>query len=173
MHGSLPTKLRVLRAERGLTLRDAERLTGVDKDTLSKIERGRRDPQDITLAKIAKGYGVPVEELLGEPAPLGEAPGEAGPPLLDKALAAARQDQEKTARAANRLFASEGVLPGINITEFEEDRFRAELRALGFPDEYFESFIWPLVVTAARVEQLEQALAACEEERRREMAHDR
>jgi transcriptional regulator with XRE-family HTH domain len=78
MHGSLPTKLRVLRAERGLTLRDAERLTGVDKDTLSKIERGRRDPQDITLAKIAKGYGVPVEELLEEPVPFGEAPGEAG-----------------------------------------------------------------------------------------------
>src|SRR5215218_4905142 len=77
MHGSLPTKLRVLRAERGLTLRDAERLTGVDKDTLSKIERGRRHPHDVTLAKIAEGYGVPVSELLEEPAraaPKAEAP---------------------------------------------------------------------------------------------------
>jgi transcriptional regulator with XRE-family HTH domain len=64
MHGSLPTKLRVLRAERGLTLRDAEDLTGVDKDTLSKIERGSRHPHDVTLAKIARGYGVPVENLL-------------------------------------------------------------------------------------------------------------
>ncbi len=64
----------MLRAERGLTLRDAERLTGVDKDTLSKIERGRRHPHDVTLAKIAKGYGLPVEELLGEPVPLGDAP---------------------------------------------------------------------------------------------------
>src|SRR5829696_5442247 len=69
MHGSLSTKLRILRVERGLTLRDAEQLTGVDKDTLSKIERGRRYPHDITLSKIAKGYGVPVEELLEEPPP--------------------------------------------------------------------------------------------------------
>ena len=73
MHGSLATKLRVLRAERGLTLRDAEQLTGVDKDTLSKIERGRRHPHDVTLAKIAEGYRVPVEELLEEPVPLVEA----------------------------------------------------------------------------------------------------
>ncbi len=62
----------MLRVERGLTLRDAEQLTGVDKDTLSKIERGRRHPHDVTLAKIAKGYGVPVEDLLEEPVPVGK-----------------------------------------------------------------------------------------------------
>jgi len=60
-------------------LREAEELTGVDKDTLSKIERGLRHPYDVTLSKLAKGYGVPVEELLEEPVPLGEAPREAGP----------------------------------------------------------------------------------------------
>jgi transcriptional regulator with XRE-family HTH domain len=79
MHGSLPRRLRVLRAERGLALRDAERQTGVDKDTLSKIERGVRHPHDVTLAKIAQGYGVPVEELLEEPVPLGDAPPRLGP----------------------------------------------------------------------------------------------
>jgi transcriptional regulator with XRE-family HTH domain len=79
MQGTLARKLRVLRAERGLTLREAEELTGVDKDTLSKIERGLRHPYDVTLSKLAKGYGVPVEELLEEPVPLGEAPREAGP----------------------------------------------------------------------------------------------
>jgi len=63
-----------------LTLREAEELTGVDKDTLSKIERGLRRPYDVTLSKLAKGYGVPVEELLEEPVPLAEAPREAGPP---------------------------------------------------------------------------------------------
>jgi transcriptional regulator with XRE-family HTH domain len=78
MQDTLARRLRVLRAERGLTLRDAERLTGVDKDTLSKIERGVRHPQDVTLARIAKGYEVLVEELIEEPVPLGEAP-EAGP----------------------------------------------------------------------------------------------
>jgi transcriptional regulator with XRE-family HTH domain len=64
MQDTLARKLRVLRAERGLTLREAEELTGVDKDTLSKIERGLRRPYDVTLSKLAKGYGVPVEELL-------------------------------------------------------------------------------------------------------------
>jgi transcriptional regulator with XRE-family HTH domain len=80
MHGSLATKLRVLRAERGFTLREAERLTGVDKDTLSKLERGLRYPHDVTLSRIAKGYGIPVEELLEEPALAGkaEAPREPG-----------------------------------------------------------------------------------------------
>jgi transcriptional regulator with XRE-family HTH domain len=71
-----------LRAERGLTLREAASLTGVAKETISDIERGLRQPHDPTLAKIAKGYGVPVEELLKEPevslagkaeAPIGEA----------------------------------------------------------------------------------------------------
>jgi transcriptional regulator with XRE-family HTH domain len=64
MQDTLARKLRVLRVERGLTLREAEELTGVDKDTLSKIERGLRHPYDVTLSKLAKGYGVPVEELL-------------------------------------------------------------------------------------------------------------
>jgi transcriptional regulator with XRE-family HTH domain len=64
MQDTLARKLRVLRAERGLTLREAEELTGVDKDTLSKIERGLRYPYDVTLSKLAKGYSVPVEELL-------------------------------------------------------------------------------------------------------------
>ena len=76
MQDTLARKLRVLRAERGLTLREAEQLTGVDKDTLSKIERGLRHPYDVTLSKLAKGYGVPVEELLEEPVPLAEDPSE-------------------------------------------------------------------------------------------------
>jgi transcriptional regulator with XRE-family HTH domain len=67
MQGSLAHKLRVLRAERGLTLREAAALTGVAKETISDIERGLRHPHDPTLAKIAKGYDVPVEELLEEP----------------------------------------------------------------------------------------------------------
>jgi transcriptional regulator with XRE-family HTH domain len=81
MQDTLARKLRVLRAERGLTLREAEQLTGVDKDTLSKIERGLRHPYDVTLSKLAKGYGVPVEELLEEPVLAGkaEAPQETGP----------------------------------------------------------------------------------------------
>ena len=80
VQGSLAHKLRVLRAERGLTLREAASLTGVAKETISDIERGLRHPHDPTLAKIAKGYGVPVGDLLEEPVPLAEASEEAGPP---------------------------------------------------------------------------------------------
>jgi transcriptional regulator with XRE-family HTH domain len=66
MQGSLAVRLRVLRAERGLTLREAASLTGVAKETISDIERGLRHPHDPTVAKIAQGYGVPVEELFEE-----------------------------------------------------------------------------------------------------------
>src|SRR5215210_7810358 len=80
--GSVARRLRILRAERGLTLREAASRTGVAKETISDIERGLRHPHDPTLAKIAKGYGVPVQELLEEPevslAGKAEAP-EAGP----------------------------------------------------------------------------------------------
>jgi transcriptional regulator with XRE-family HTH domain len=68
MQDTLARKLRVLRAERGLTLREAEQLTGVDKDTLSKIERGLRHPYDVTLSKLARGYEVSVVDLLEEAA---------------------------------------------------------------------------------------------------------
>jgi transcriptional regulator with XRE-family HTH domain len=66
MHGSLATRLRVLRAERGLTVRQVAELSGVAKETVSQIERGERHPYDRTLAKLARAYGVPVEELLQE-----------------------------------------------------------------------------------------------------------
>src|SRR5687767_478564 len=70
---SLGRKLRVLRAERGLTLREASSLTGVTKETISGLERGIRHPHDVTLAKLAEGYGVPVEELLEDPVLAGKA----------------------------------------------------------------------------------------------------
>jgi transcriptional regulator with XRE-family HTH domain len=73
MQGSLARKLRVLRAERGLTLRQAAEQAGVRPGTLSELERGLHRPHDITLSRVAKGYGVPVEELLEEPVPLAEA----------------------------------------------------------------------------------------------------
>jgi HTH-type transcriptional regulator, competence development regulator len=167
-------RLAELRERRALTLRELGEMSGVAADTINQIGLGHRKARPSTLRKLARALEIDVQEFYAEPAlPKAEAPREAGPSLLEKALNAARQDEEKTARAINRLAASEGVLPGTYVVEHEEDSFRAELRTLGFPDEYFESFIWPLVVEAARVESLEQALAVCEEERRREMAQNR
>jgi transcriptional regulator with XRE-family HTH domain len=78
MQESLATKLRVLRAERGLTLRQAAERVRVRPATLSDIEHGRSQPHDVTLAKIAKAYGVPLADLLEEPVPLDDALQETG-----------------------------------------------------------------------------------------------
>jgi transcriptional regulator with XRE-family HTH domain len=73
MQESLGHKLRVIRAERGLSLREAARRAGVVKETISDIERGHSHPYDVTLAKLAKVYDVSLEELLEEPALAGKA----------------------------------------------------------------------------------------------------
>jgi transcriptional regulator with XRE-family HTH domain len=64
MQGLLPRKLRLLRAERALSLSDAAERAGVTRDTLSELERGKRHPHAPTLTKIAAGYGVELSELL-------------------------------------------------------------------------------------------------------------
>jgi len=64
MRGSLALKLRVLRAERALTIEQAAERAGVTPETISDAERGRRHPYLPTLRKLAKAYDVPVEELL-------------------------------------------------------------------------------------------------------------
>src|SRR5918995_2236473 len=66
MYESLARKLRVLRAARGITLREAEELTGVTRETLGALEHGQRGAYTSTLEKIARGYGVTLTELLGE-----------------------------------------------------------------------------------------------------------
>ena len=170
MHGSLATRLRVLRAERGLTVRQVAEMSGVAKETISQIERGERHPYDRTLAKLAQAYDVPVEELIEEPVLAAGGPGKAeapvqppGPSLLKKGVDAARRDKAKDVQAVNRLVASEGTLKATAASGYAEDEYRAELRALGFPDEYFEDFIWPAVLEALRAAELEEELAQLKE----------
>lgn len=64
MEGLLSKKLLMARLERGLTLRDAAKLTGVSKETISELERGKRKPHPPTLYKLAQGYEVKVADLL-------------------------------------------------------------------------------------------------------------
>jgi transcriptional regulator with XRE-family HTH domain len=66
---SLARKLRILRAERGITLYEAEELTGVTRETLGALEHGQRGAYTSTLEKIAKGYGVTVGDLMAEDEP--------------------------------------------------------------------------------------------------------
>jgi transcriptional regulator with XRE-family HTH domain len=65
MQGSLGRRLRRARLERGLSLRAAATRVGVTKETLMDLEHGRREPHPSTLAKLAKGYGVEIGNLLG------------------------------------------------------------------------------------------------------------
>jgi len=67
--GSLGYRLRLARVEKGLTMREAAEVTGVDKVTIGAVERGQRKPHDLTLSRLAKGYGVPLSQLLEDPAP--------------------------------------------------------------------------------------------------------
>jgi transcriptional regulator with XRE-family HTH domain len=70
---SLADRLRLLRAQRGLTVKDAAQQVGVDRHTLRRIELGTQEAQYPTLAKIAEGYSVPIEELIEESAVVGKA----------------------------------------------------------------------------------------------------
>ena len=83
MTGDLAKKLRVLRAERGLTLQEAAERVHVRAATLSDLERGRSSrPHASTIAKLARGYGVSVAELVDD-AVIEEQPAR---PLVDDLL---------------------------------------------------------------------------------------
>jgi DNA-binding XRE family transcriptional regulator len=66
MPGPIAVKLRVLREERGLTPKEAAALANVYQETLIALESGKRDPYMPTVTKIARAYGVSVEELVEE-----------------------------------------------------------------------------------------------------------
>jgi transcriptional regulator with XRE-family HTH domain len=71
-------RLRELRAERQLSLRQVEERGGPNKDTMSLLERGVHKPHAQTLGRIAKAFDMSVAELRAEleaaESPLGQAP---------------------------------------------------------------------------------------------------
>jgi transcriptional regulator with XRE-family HTH domain len=155
---ALGGRLRSLRKARGLSQEDVARRTGIGLKAYGDLERGRTlDPHYSTLEGVAYALGTTVAELIAEeePAvPLADPPRrKAGQSLLERAQDAARQDEKREGQAINRLFASEGVGGPTHMTGFEEDKFRAELRALGLPDELFETFVWPLVTRSIEQER--------------------
>ena len=64
MPGAIAVKLRILREERGLTQKEAAQLAQVHLDTLRHLESGERPPYMPTLTKIARAYGVSIEEVV-------------------------------------------------------------------------------------------------------------
>jgi transcriptional regulator with XRE-family HTH domain len=165
MQGSLASKLRVLRAQHGYTLAEASKKTGVDRGTLSNLERGVHAPYTPTLSKIARGYGVPVEELLEEPALPGKAGAlESGRPeqaesVVDLAYEAALKQTRQYQQAENRTLASEGQTQ----TEFARHENQVMLRLLKRNPDELAKAVFDL---AMRVVQLEEENAQA----RRELA---
>ena len=62
----IAVRLRVLREERGLTHKEAAELADVSHWTVLYLESGKRPPYMPTVTKLARAYGVPLEELVGE-----------------------------------------------------------------------------------------------------------
>ena len=60
----LGARVRSLRRDRGLTLQDLAGAAVVSASMLSSVERGRKAPTVVMLARIADGLGVPLGELI-------------------------------------------------------------------------------------------------------------
>ncbi len=65
----LGARLSQLRQQRGWTLQQASRHTGVSASALSKIERNELSPTIATVQRVARGYGMDVVDLLNEKEP--------------------------------------------------------------------------------------------------------
>jgi len=66
MPAPIALKLRSLREERDLTQKEAAQLAKVSHWTLCRLESSERAPYMPTVTKIARAYGVSVEELVEE-----------------------------------------------------------------------------------------------------------
>ncbi|MER8088932.1 helix-turn-helix domain-containing protein [Streptomyces sp. NPDC058316] len=61
------SRLRRVRAQRGVTLSALAEATGISKSTLSRLESGQRRPSLELLLPIAQAHQVPLDELVGAP----------------------------------------------------------------------------------------------------------
>ena len=59
--GELGARIQALRRDRGLTLQELAGAAAVSASMLSSVERGRKAPTIVVLARIADGLGVPLE----------------------------------------------------------------------------------------------------------------
>ncbi|MEU3349789.1 helix-turn-helix transcriptional regulator [Streptomyces sp. NPDC006700] len=69
---AMSPRLRAAREQRGATLTEVSRATGISLSTLSRIETGRRKPTLEVLLRLAKAYDISLDELAGT-APVAEA----------------------------------------------------------------------------------------------------
>ncbi|MDO9380751.1 MAG: helix-turn-helix transcriptional regulator [Nocardioidaceae bacterium] len=65
--GSVGTRLRALRLQRGATLAQLSATTGISVSTLSRLESGGRRPTLELLLPLARAHQVPLDELVDAP----------------------------------------------------------------------------------------------------------
>ena len=63
MSGELVNRIRVFRAEHRLSQAELAERIGVSRKTISTIEVGRFVPSTVIALKIARHFGVPVEDI--------------------------------------------------------------------------------------------------------------
>lgn len=56
-------RIKEIRFERELSLRELERCSGVNYTTISKVENGYESPTQITMIAIARGLDMAVNEV--------------------------------------------------------------------------------------------------------------
>lgn len=60
-------RVRQLREQRGLSLGDIERSTGLLGAYVSRVEHGRSSPSLETLERLAAAFGIPLHDFFREP----------------------------------------------------------------------------------------------------------
>lgn len=103
----LGERLRRVRTQRGLALRQVADATKISIPTLSRIERGgANDLESGTLLALSKWLGTPVEKLADKSLP--KPPGSEGtletPEVVELYLRADRKLNKKTAEALANMF---------------------------------------------------------------------
>ena len=63
---SFPQRIRAARALRSLRQADLAAQCGLNLQTISQLELGRREPTLSTVRKLARALGVPLDWLIGE-----------------------------------------------------------------------------------------------------------
>ena len=65
-HADIGTRVRALRYEAGLTLKDVSKELGVSEQMMSQIERGVNQLSLLNASKLAEMFGCSIDDILKE-----------------------------------------------------------------------------------------------------------
>lgn len=135
---SLGEKLRALREERGLTLKEIGQSTDFSFTYLSEIERGSVCPSLDTIKQLAKFFDIPVSMLVNS--------------QKTSSLPAKLQYMRKLKNLSQKELASKaGLSPGL-IAQLELDKVNASLKTIGKLAEALDVSICYLILDQEEVE---------------------